>query len=344
MSSIIQYGSWIIEVDLEKTQKYYQAYKNPEENQLYRNYKLYCESMPANEKTFFDNFGIDPLCCKPNTLGMTNEKTLPTEVYFYIAGKYIQTHKEEIITPEELAANNFIDSREDSTIYIGSFQFHFQNPEAVFHSIPEDIPEGFLCIRAWLDNLPWLLSEKCESKMWYPPQWWQLIKKYKTRKEGKIQYHNYIRKLKNDLESDFSSSGADFVFLDKKKRKKLILQWMNHFLTDVDKSIIKKCHIYGDHECSNYLWHSFSFKLISTEKEDNTAFHFSNADKSNCYVLFNNELIAYKLEKANRITTKIIDKYDDILVFDQNFIWTYCHTHEIDCGPYFHHKKNAPFN
>lgn len=187
MSSIIQYGSWIIEVDLEKTQKYYQAYKKPEESQLYRNYELYCESMPANEKTFFDNFGIDPLCCNPSTLGMTNEKTLPTEVYFYIAGKYIQTHKEEINTPEEVASNNFIDNREDSRIYIGSFQFHFQNPEAVFHIIPEDIPEGFLCIRAWLENLPWLLSEKCESKMWYPPKWWQLIKKYKTRKEGKIQ-------------------------------------------------------------------------------------------------------------------------------------------------------------
>jgi len=64
------------------------------------------------------------------------------------------------------------------------FQFDFQNPDAVFKIIPENMPDGFICIRIWIEALPWLLDEECDTKMYYPPKWWQISKPYFYNKKN----------------------------------------------------------------------------------------------------------------------------------------------------------------
>ena len=47
---------------------------------------------------------------------------------------------------------------------------------------------------------------------------------------------------------------------------------------------------------------------------------------------------------TQHLKAEYINNYNDILVFDKTFSWTYCHTHEENCGPYFYNKKNLPFS
>ena len=339
----VEYGNWIINVDLDKTKNYYANYPFIEKTQIYKNYKKYCKTMPGEEKNFFDSFGIDPLCCKLETLGITKEKTVPVSTYFYAAGKYIKCHKEEVISVEELAENNFIDEREDSYVNVGLFQFDFENPDAVFNNIPKDIPNGFICIRVWIEAMPWLLDEKCETKMYYPPKWWQILKRIKEAKQSKLLQMEYINEISSELEADFANNKIQYEQLSKQETKHLIKKWIEKFIPYIEKNKIKEFNIYGTgkEKYNNYLWHAFSYDILTTESADNSPLCYSAVHKKKCFVLLNNEQIAYVIEDAANLDVSIINKYKDILIFDSNFTWTYCHTHEEDCGPYFYQKKTS---
>jgi len=52
-------------------------------------------------------------------------------------------------------------------------------------------------------------------------------------------------------------------------------------------------------------------------------------------VLMHNEKIAFIINDASALTVDIADGFMDIFVTDINFRWTYVHTHEKCCGPYF---------
>ncbi|CAM3916602.1 hypothetical protein GCM10009865_54200 [Aeromicrobium ponti] len=43
--------------------------------------------------------------------------------------------------------------------------------------------------------------------------------------------------------------------------------------------------------------------------------------------------------KAEDITNRIEEYMDDVYVVDKDFTWTYIHTHEEFCGPYFYKTK-----
>ncbi len=338
----VEYGNWIIDVDLNKTKDYYSNYPTPEQNQIYMNYKKYCESMPEEERNFFSNFGIDPLCCQPDTIGITKEKTVPISAYFYVAGNYVKCHEEEIISIEELAENNFVDEREDPRINIGLFQFDFQNSDAVFNDIPEGIPDGFICIQVWIEALPWLLDDKCQTKMYYPPKWWQIFKRMKEAKQSKLSQLEYIEEIKLDLETDFKNHKISFELLSRQETKQLFAKWIEEFIPTSRKKEIKESMIYGNKRYGNYLWHAFSNDVIPTESTEIVPLCFSDMQKKQCFILLNNEKVAYSISDATVLDSSVLDKYNDILIFDYNFTWTYCHTHEEYCGPYFYNKKNPP--
>lgn len=97
-------------------------------------------------KKFFASFGINPLCCKISSSGVSKKNEFPCAGHYFVCGEYLEYPKENIITVNELADNDFIDERPNQTINIGIFKFIFQHPEYVFKNIPEDMPEGFICI------------------------------------------------------------------------------------------------------------------------------------------------------------------------------------------------------
>ncbi|WP_372459295.1 DUF4275 family protein [Alkalihalobacillus deserti] len=49
---------------------------------------------------------------------------------------------------------------------------------------------------------------------------------------------------------------------------------------------------------------------------------------------------AYKLNNADKIKAEDFNNESDVYIVDTNFNWTYVHTHEDDCGPYFYKLIN----
>lgn len=172
---IVQYGEWKIAVDVEKTKEYYVRYQQ-NNSQANRNFAEYCKHLTPQESAFFDAFGIDPLCCEIQHIGANRKGGFPCGGFYLVCGSYLEYPPENLITVQELAENDFEDDRPDPRIDIGMFQFDFQCPDYEFSFIPDDIPDGFLCIRFWCKNMKWLLAEKPEVMMYEPPRFWRYTK------------------------------------------------------------------------------------------------------------------------------------------------------------------------
>ena len=64
---------------------------------------------------------------------------------------------------------------------------------------------------------------------------------------------------------------------------------------------------------------------------------FNALTKNELYVMYQNTPdIVFEYNKANDIVAANFDYEQDIYIFDKNFTWTYVHTHESMCGPYFY--------
>ncbi|MGN0494161.1 MAG: hypothetical protein ACI4F7_10980, partial [Acutalibacteraceae bacterium] len=102
----VQYGAWKIAVDIEKTQRYYAAYKKSD-SQANRNFAEYCKALSAEEKQFFDAFAITPECCELEYIGASKKGDFPCGGYYAVCGEYLEYPPEELITVSELAENDF---------------------------------------------------------------------------------------------------------------------------------------------------------------------------------------------------------------------------------------------
>lgn len=110
--SIVKYGEWEIEVDIERTKQYYNTLSITEDGQPYRNFTKCCKSLTDKEQEVFNSFAIKPLICNIEAVG-TSKKNLPCGGYYYIYINYISTHKEIVWTSKQLVENDFIDDRPD---------------------------------------------------------------------------------------------------------------------------------------------------------------------------------------------------------------------------------------
>lgn len=126
----LQFGEWVIEVDIEATKKYYKHLNIPSiDSQCYRNYTKYCESLASEEKQFFDSLGIDPKRCNVNSMGMDKDGTYTTFGSYCVIGRFLEKPELVLMTLEEFAAQNFICNNSDPFQYIGKYVFDFQHPD-----------------------------------------------------------------------------------------------------------------------------------------------------------------------------------------------------------------------
>ncbi len=112
-------------------------------------------------------------------------------------------------------------------------------------------------------------------------------------------------------------------------------KWLKVFAKGVDEECLKK-HVY---EYGNYLWHIFSWELAPCLKgeEARKAFDEQEYEKAImfCSGYADNGAIIKDLKETAKISSKEIEKIDDAYVTAEDFGWTYVHTHEEYCGPYF---------
>ncbi len=122
------------------------------------------------------------------------------------------------------------------------------------------------------------------------------------------------------------------------ENNQIVKKWLESFGKNVPDSIIKN-HVTS---CGNHLWHIFTWGEVSCIEGDtaNSAFdklHYHKAIKF--YGGYSAEIT--NISTINKVTSAKIDKerHTDVYIVAKDFSWTYVHTHESDCGPYFYTIK-----
>lgn len=340
----VQYGPWKIDVDIEKTKEYYKKYKLST-SQSNRNFQKYCKMLSVEERSFFESLGITPECCDVDpTLGVTKDKRSPCGGYYIVCGRYIENPPENLITIEELVENDFIDNRPDNRIYIGAFQFNFQCEDYEIKNIPEDMPEGFICIRFWCENMRWLLKEKPQEIFYeHLPKFWEIGRIINYVIASKKAKKQHISETKNSAESLFDDLGVVYSKMKSAEVTKYRHEWVREFTpNDADKETKNKIKevCFSSKKFSTYLWQIFSWEFLKVE--ENARELFDDIQKSECTIIFDYESVGYRVSKSEKISAKAFERFDstDIIITADDFSWTYCISHECYLGPYFYRKKN----
>lgn len=245
---------------------------------------------------------------------------------------------EELTTIEELAENDFIDKRSDPRIDVGMFQFDFQCEDYEIKDIPENIPEGFICIRFWCEEMKWLLPENPEEVMYEPPRFWEIHRIIKEKIDNKKQQALDLEETKLEFLRFFENLNIKAQSLDKKEIKEYKKEWVNRFApADANIKEIKKICL-DSRKYTPFLWHIFSFDFLNGETEEKAKILFDQENKKTCVVVSNVDDIAYRLENAENITAELLEQFIDVTITASDFSWTYTKTHEEMCGPYFYKK------
>ena len=252
--------------------------------------------------------------------------------------RYLKYPEEELITVEELIENNFDDDRNDPRINIGLFEFDFQCEEHIIKNIPEDIPEGFICVRFWCENMRWLLNEKPEADMimYESPRFWEISRIIKEKREAKRQQALDLEERKQEFKDIFAKLGIEYSELSRKETDEYKQNWVSAFSPEgADEKAIERVCL-SRRKFTPYLWHLFSFEFLSSEENPKEA--YNNTNKAECVIISNVDEIGFTVTNADGLVADILDEFIDVTVSSTDFSWTYCKTHECMCGPYYFKK------
>ncbi|WP_176560177.1 DUF4275 family protein [Brevibacillus dissolubilis] len=146
---------------------------------------------------------------------------------------------------------------------------------------------------------------------------------------------DHIISWSEDLQKEGLAKNIPIILLEKKGRK-LRDRWENKFADHLTPKEKKRIYLH------QYLWHLFSFGKHPCLKEEEARMALDMIEKSSCYVFYQHQRKALLLTEAAGITASDFEYEDDIYIVDKEFTWTYVHTHESNCGPYFLHLPEFP--
>ncbi len=329
----VQYGEFTISVDIEKTAEYYRNYHVPE-TQANRNFAKYCETLSTEERAFFNSFAIDPVCCEIDHIGVSKKGDFPCGGFYLVCGKYLKFPPQHLITIDEFAANDFVDDCPDPRINIGLFEFDFECAGYEINDIPENVPEGFICIKFWCENMKWLLDEEPEERMYEPPRFWEVHRILKEKREHLKQEKADLEDADREYCSAFDRLHIPFRALGKQEIKKYKKEWIRFYTPpEISPRQIRKLCL-----PSQFLWHLFSFELLPSKEKDEAEKAYSLIERGSCVLFDNINCLAYRLEKGDAVTSDVLKSFLDVTVTAEDFSWTYSKTHEEMCGPFFYKR------
>ncbi|NMO96570.1 DUF4275 family protein [Paenibacillus lemnae] len=114
----------------------------------------------------------------------------------------------------------------------------------------------------------------------------------------------------------------------------LIEQWDRSFTAQISEEVKSAIHY------EQYKWHIFSFEIQECLQGNAAREAFDHIPKDDVYVMYQNKPNVQLYKNAQHILAEDFDTEQDIYIFDQSFKWTYIHTHEDMCGPYFYQAGN----
>lgn len=111
-------------------------------------------------------------------------------------------------------------------------------------------------------------------------------------------------------------------------------KWTKLFAASVPKEKRKEVHF------EQFRWHLFSFELLDALTAGDARAAFDAEPKDAVYLFWQHTRKAYLLENAHLLKAEDLDHdfipHPDMYLFSPEGKWTYIHTHESMCGPYFY--------
>lgn len=123
------------------------------------------------------------------------------------------------------------------------------------------------------------------------------------------------------------------VFVPQSKSSAIKANWSKLFAGEVNSDEKRKIGY------ENYKWHIFSFQKVEALSDSKARQAFNKCKKEKVYVFYQHKDEAFYIENAQMLRSADFDSDYDIYIFDMVKKWTYVHTHEAQCGPYFYHIK-----
>lgn len=110
--------------------------------------------------------------------------------------------------------------------------------------------------------------------------------------------------------------------------------WDNLFASAIKEE--EKNAVYYD----QFKWHLFSYKKLPALIGADADQAFAACEKGTVFIFFQHTDRAFRIENAGLILPDDFNAdtpspWTDVYLFDPQNRWTYVHTHEADCGPYF---------
>ena len=115
--------------------------------------------------------------------------------------------------------------------------------------------------------------------------------------------------------------------------KDLRERWLDTFAADVSEEDLGKYVLAG----GSYLWNIFSEKLVPCLEGDEAQKALAELPDTDCH-RFYKEYPPQDQPRIKEIAMEEVASLPEDLdwyLVDKDFTWTYVHTHEEDCGPYF---------
>jgi hypothetical protein len=329
----LNYGIFEIAPDVQRTKDYYSDL-TPAQTQAARNFSAYCANMPEEEKMFFESLGIDPekvfdIC----GVYSKKEKTFECYGFFYFCGEYVQAEfPEEIIDGMPSIVGT---ETEENSYNIGNFEITFQTP--VFDE-ENSAPDGFRVLRFNCYGLPWLLDEKPEKELlkYEEPKKWEIHKRlFEAAKEKKAML-DYKRGNIKYIEETLTESGLEFRKMGKREYERYRTEWVKRMTPGFADEKRVRIHCLGE---GCFLWHLFSFSHAHAVEGSEASAEFDATKKCKSILLCSYEEKGYVLSHTYKLKAETLELFTDVIITSANFAWTYCKTHEMDCGPYFYRPK-----
>ena len=118
--------------------------------------------------------------------------------------------------------------------------------------------------------------------------------------------------------------------------KQIAEKWLKAFAKDVPHELLR-AHVY---EYGNYLWHIFSWELVECLSGDEARAAF-DAQEYDCALSFRSgysgedDFLLEDISETGKVFSHQLEDIQDVYITASDFSWTYVHTHEGMCGPYF---------
>lgn len=238
----LQFGEWVIEVDIEETKKYYNSlYLHTSHTQCYQNYIAYCKNLSTEASRFFNSLGITPERCDVYGTALDKNNTVSTFGTYCISGSIIRYPKQFTYGDITFTDKNVICKY--SRYSIGDYQFAFFEPDMETFFVPDDTPSQCFCMKFYAINIPWLLLEKCKNHISYRQRKKSLTKlvshKHRIKACRVRELNSQI--LLSRLHKIFADKDITYKKLSKKQTTHYMQTWFQRFVPKDEQEELVKC-------------------------------------------------------------------------------------------------------